>query len=299
MNTNTPAPTGVVSSTELGAVLTYTTSGHSTAITTALRDRVAMRIDKYTDALAALRSMPAEPVAWAEKAMELATDFGVCSLRLGSYERADVVFNAQKASWQTIDLRAKREDARERLRQHLFATPHTEAKPAQDAVDAFTLDQLADRQGEAVPLQPTEPVANCWQTSLGEFHNFSSMRDAASSGAACKRMGQHFRLLYTHPAPAQQPLGEAVTDRSLLERMLVAMEGVIDVADRKTDEFDALRSCVVDLTVALYAQVARPGAERRYEPHIQRRKEMNTQKHFEFAPGDEITIAPGRTVNCF
>ena len=153
--------------------------------------------ERVSAALAALRSMPAEPVAWAEKAMELATDFGVCSLRLGSYERADVVFNAQKASWQTIDLRAKREDARERLRQHLFATPPTEAKPAQqdkrlhvgdsrfegwygqdfdpknkgtkqqmreayeagmndpiapaqqDAVDAFTLDQLADACVEA------------------------------------------------------------------------------------------------------------------------------------------------------
>ena len=116
------------------------------------------------DALAALRSMPAEPVAWAEKAMELATDFGVCSLRLGSYERADVVFNAQKASWQTIDLRAKREDARERLRQHLFATPPTEAKPAKDAVDAaIPLDKDELAQLIAEHLGDTYHCTRVWE----------------------------------------------------------------------------------------------------------------------------------------
>lgn len=40
--------------------------------------------------------------------------------------------------------------------------------------------------------------------------------------------------------------------REFLERILSAMEGVIDVADRQTDEFEALRSCVVDLTLMLF-----------------------------------------------
>ena len=112
--------------------------------------------------LAAIRAL--EPVAWAEKAMELATDFGVCSLRLGSYERADVVFNAQKASWQTIDLRAKREDARERLRQHLFATPPTEAKPAKDAVDAaIPLDKDELAQLIAEHLGDTYHCTRVWE----------------------------------------------------------------------------------------------------------------------------------------
>jgi hypothetical protein len=44
-----------------------------------------------------------------------------------------------------------------------------------------------------------------------------------------------------------------VPNRAFLERTLAAMEGVIDVADRKTDEFDALRSCVMDLTLMLYS----------------------------------------------
>lgn len=51
---------------------------------------------------------------------------------------------------------------------------------------------------------------------------------------------------------AAQPEQEPVADRAFLERVLVAMEGVIDVADRKTDEFDALRSCIIELTLMLY-----------------------------------------------
>lgn len=45
---------------------------------------------------------------------------------------------------------------------------------------------------------------------------------------------------------------EPVANRAFLERALSAMESVIDVADRNTTEFDALRSCVVDLTLMLF-----------------------------------------------
>lgn len=48
-------------------------------------------------------------------------------------------------------------------------------------------------------------------------------------------------------------MSEAKPTRAFLERTLAAMEGVIDVADRKTDEFDALRSCVIDLTLMLFS----------------------------------------------
>lgn len=54
--------------------------------------------------------------------------------------------------------------------------------------------------------------------------------------------------LYTPPKEDQAP----VFDRILLERTLAAMEGVIDVADRKTVEFDALRNCIIDLTLMLH-----------------------------------------------
>lgn len=57
-------------------------------------------------------------------------------------------------------------------------------------------------------------------------------------------------------APVQQ---EPVADRAFLERVLAAMEGVIDVADRKTNEFDSLRACIVDLTLMLHSpQTAQP-----------------------------------------
>ena len=54
----------------------------------------------------------------------------------------------------------------------------------------------------------------------------------------------------TAPQPAQQ---EPVADRAFLGRVLAAMEGVVDAADRKTVEFDALRSCIVDLTLMLHS----------------------------------------------
>ena len=54
-------------------------------------------------------------------------------------------------------------------------------------------------------------------------------------------------------AQQAEPVQEPVAGRAFFERILAAMEGVIDVADRKTDEFDALRSCVIDLTVMLHA----------------------------------------------
>ena len=61
---------------------------------------------------------------------------------------------------------------------------------------------------------------------------------------------------YKHGAwSAQQQVTQhsaANFDRQFLERVLSAMEGVIDVADRKTDEFDALRSCIIDLTLMLF-----------------------------------------------
>ena len=58
------------------------------------------------------------------------------------------------------------------------------------------------------------------------------------------------------PQPTHAQAG-AVPTREFLERTLAAMEGVIDVADRKTDEFDALRSCVIDLTLMLFSDAKR------------------------------------------
>jgi hypothetical protein len=72
-----------------------------------------------------------EPVAWAKKAMELATDFAIESLRLGSYERKDIYEHGGRASYQTINLREKREAARERLREFIHTThPAPQQEPS-------------------------------------------------------------------------------------------------------------------------------------------------------------------------
>ncbi len=60
------------------------------------------------------------------------------------------------------------------------------------------------------------------------------------------------------PAVVQMPQA----DHAFLKRVLAAMEGVIDVADRKTVEFDALRECVVDLTLMLHAAPEAPAQQR-------------------------------------
>ncbi|PUE09020.1 hypothetical protein B9Z51_08805 [Limnohabitans sp. T6-5] len=70
----------------------------------------------------------------------------------------------------------------------------------------------------------------------------------------------HLKL--TSPQPTQQ---EPVADRAFLGRVLAAMEGVVDVADRKTVEFDALRSCIVDLTLMLHSPQPAPAPG--YCPH--------------------------------
>ena len=75
---------------------------------------------------------PAQPqqelVEWAKKAMELAADLSIESLRLGSYERKDIYEHSGRASWQTVEVREKREDARERLRQHLYTSPSAQGE---------------------------------------------------------------------------------------------------------------------------------------------------------------------------
>lgn len=97
--------------------------------------------ETFTAIKEALEEQPAqqEPVAWAETAMSLAADLSIESLRLGSYERKDTYENAGRASWQTVEIREKREAARERLRQHVY-TP----TPAQRTWVELTDEELDD-----------------------------------------------------------------------------------------------------------------------------------------------------------
>jgi hypothetical protein len=116
-----------------------------------------------------------------------------------------------------------------------------------------------------------------WKTVPGEPVATVTLNE--SMGAEFKFNRPHTLLpgevlyVYTAPQPKQDP------DRAFLERTLAAMEGVIDVADRKTDEFDALRSCVIDLTLMLHSDAPQPQRtltvealrqdfERQYKGHI-------------------------------
>lgn len=65
---------------------------------------------------------------WAKKAMDLAIDYGVDSLRVGSHERKDIIQNNHGYTWETIQLRKKREKSREALTRHLFSAVSTEPK---------------------------------------------------------------------------------------------------------------------------------------------------------------------------
>ena len=62
-------------------------------------------------------------VQWADRAMQLATDFAVESLRVGSYERRDRMADGGAYSWETVQLRERRELARDRLRHWLYTEP--------------------------------------------------------------------------------------------------------------------------------------------------------------------------------
>ena len=88
------------------------------------------------------------------------------------------------------------------------------------------------------------------------FHGFMSddgtQVDVCFSPSAPRRDGTYATAYYTAPPHRVAQQAEPVAGRAFLERILAAMEGVIDVADRKTDEFDALRSCVIDLTLMLH-----------------------------------------------
>ena len=96
--------------------------------------------------------------------------------------------------------------------------------------------------------------------------------EAMQSYAAAERKGlricdEAIPALRAALAQQAEPV-EPVAHRAFLERILTAMEGVIDVADRKTDEFDALRSCVIDLTLMLHTAPPQRPAEPVQEPVV-------------------------------
>lgn len=104
-----------------------------------------------------------EPSAWADKAMELATDFGVESLRLGSYEARNS--GDRHDQWKIDMVRSKREAARERLRQHLY-TPA--AQRSQEIDDLTSLGGRLALELECLLLEgspDTAAISKWWDSA--------------------------------------------------------------------------------------------------------------------------------------
>lgn len=79
------------------------------------------------------------PYEWAQKAMELALNYGVDSLRVGSYERKDIMEKHPGYTFQTVQLREKREQSRMALSHHLFsAVEYDTADPKAECTNSDT-----------------------------------------------------------------------------------------------------------------------------------------------------------------
>lgn len=107
---------------------------------------------------------------------------------------------------------------------------------------------------------PAQPVAELSEVSAVESNTAGA---AIAAGAVYAELPMQFACSGVFPVYSADQMRafadgthalrtKSEASREFLERMLSAMEGVIDVADRKTAEFDALRSCVVDLTLMLF-----------------------------------------------
>ena len=112
----------------------------------------------------------------------------------------------------------------------------------------------------AIAAAPAQPVAEPAEVSAVESNTAGA---AIAAGAVYAELPMQFACSGVFPVYSADQMRafadgthalrtKSEASREFLERMLSAMEGVIDVADRKTAEFDALRSCVVDLTLMLF-----------------------------------------------
>jgi len=133
--------------------------------------------------------------AWAETAMRLAADLSIESLRLGSYERKDTYENAGRASWQTIEIREKREAARERLRQHVYTSTQAQLAQQQEPVVWNVIDPF----GKIVATE--KDAIRGWARIQGYKPTVESLLGFQEQG---------WRVVPASPPPAQRkPLTDA------------------------------------------------------------------------------------------
>ena len=135
---------------------------------------------------------------------------------------------------------------------------------AQQALEAL--------EGGADSWQLVGPAIDALRTALVEdaMQKFTDVNQELEAALGCDHCNQPLyaavKCRVCGRVTSAEPVQEPVAGRAFLERILAAMEGVIDVADRKTDEFDALRSCVIDLTLMLHTAPPQRPAEPVQEP---------------------------------
>lgn len=105
---------------------------------------------------------------WAKEVMKLALDYGVDSLRVGSYESKDALMNNRVYTWETIQLREKREKSREALTQHLFSAVIANPKPVRRLTGEMIYKALRD-SGLTRYHQPDSMIQGDYEKCLERF----------------------------------------------------------------------------------------------------------------------------------
>lgn len=109
---------------------------------------------------------------WAKKAMELALDYGVDSLRVGSYERKDTLMNNHVYTWETIQLREKRKKSREALARYLASAvcqlERSDPKPTRRLTGEMIYKALRD-SGLTRYHQPDSTIQGDYEKCLERF----------------------------------------------------------------------------------------------------------------------------------
>lgn len=109
---------------------------------------------------------------WAKKAMELALDYGVDSLRVGSHERKDILMNNGGYTWATIRLREQRDASRDKLARYLTSAvcqlERSDPKPTRRLTGEMICKALRD-SGLTRYHQPDSIIQGDYEKCLERF----------------------------------------------------------------------------------------------------------------------------------